>query len=276
MPLGRNWKDAPVETCVCKISSGGKIAADEHAGESTVPSEDHINLKIMSKQKNRTTNPTQYGKPKRSPAEKCIRSVALGRSLVIRMCPEWEKVQRATTIITILRWTCAQAVSMYSNRITVKTTDGKTHVLVADSTGITTTGKGRWIELKWNVKCNFIKLHILADEKSQKILAFRITDTGRGDTKNLPSMLDCALERLGVPLEDRSIEPAVAIQVNDIPADENSIETITEYMCDCSCCQTISREWRVSRVGKPPVAIIRGDGWYDSREAFSHYRKRGV
>ena len=57
---------------------------------------------------------------------------------------------------------------------------------MADSTGITTTGKGRWIEPKWNVKCNFIKLHILADEESQKILAFRITDTGGGDAKNLP------------------------------------------------------------------------------------------
>ena len=38
--------------------------------------------------------------------------------------------------------------------------DGKTHVLMADSTGITTTDKGRWIELKWNIKCSFIKLHI--------------------------------------------------------------------------------------------------------------------
>ena len=36
------------------------------------------------------TNPTRYGQSKRPPAEKYTRSVALGRSLVIRMCPEWE------------------------------------------------------------------------------------------------------------------------------------------------------------------------------------------
>ena len=50
----------------------------------------HMNLKIVLIPKDRITNPTRYGKPKRSPAEKDARSVALGRSLVIRMCPEWE------------------------------------------------------------------------------------------------------------------------------------------------------------------------------------------
>ena len=49
-----------------------------------------MNLKIVLIQKDRIANPTRYGKPKRPPAEKDIMSVALGRSLVIRMCPEWE------------------------------------------------------------------------------------------------------------------------------------------------------------------------------------------
>ena len=177
--------------------------------------------------------------------------------------------------VTIWRRTCAQAVSIGGDRITVRTAD-KTHVLVADSTGITTTGKGRWIGLRWNVKCSFIKLHILADEDSQKILAFRITDTGGGDAKNMPEMLDQALDRLGVPLEDRGADPAVEVEVDSVPADENTVETITEYVCDCGCCQRVASERRVAKVKKPPVAILRGDGGYDSREAFSHCRKRGV
>ena len=49
----------------------------------------HMNLKIMSRQKDSTANPARYGKPKRTSAEKDARSVALGRSPVIRMCPEW-------------------------------------------------------------------------------------------------------------------------------------------------------------------------------------------
>lgn len=49
-----------------------------------------MKLKIMSKQKDRTANPTRYGKPKRTSAKKDIRSVTLGRSLVIKMDPNWE------------------------------------------------------------------------------------------------------------------------------------------------------------------------------------------
>ena len=159
--------------------------------------------------------------------------MALGRSLVIRMGPEWEnqldemniskrgrpfaypdllmggiayirhvlgeglrvieghvdamlgKRMKGPDHVTIWRRTCAQAVSMQDDRITIRMTTGKTHVLVAGHIGTTTTSKGRRIELKRNVKCNFIKLHILADEESQKILAFRITDASGCDAKNL-------------------------------------------------------------------------------------------
>ena len=47
-----------------------------------------MNLKIISRQKNRTANLTRYDKPKRTSAEKDARSVVLGRSLVIRMDPD--------------------------------------------------------------------------------------------------------------------------------------------------------------------------------------------
>ena len=75
--------------------------------------------------------------------------------------------------MTVWRPTCAQAVSIKCDHISMKITDSKMYVLVADSTGITATGKGKWRDLKWNIKCNFIKLHILADEESQKILEIR-------------------------------------------------------------------------------------------------------
>ncbi len=162
--------------------------------------------------------------------------------------------------VTIWRRTCAQAVSIEGNRITVETTDGKTHVLLADSTGITTTGKGRWIEIKWKVKCNFIKLHILAEEESRNILAFRVTDRSGGDAKNLPGMLDEALNKLGVPPGDRSEEPAASVEVESAPAEENTVEMITDYVCDCGCRRPILRERRTAKVERPPVAMLRADG----------------
>ena len=186
------------------------------------------------------------------------------------------------------------------SRVAIKATAGKTHVLVADSTGIATTGKGRQMELKWDVKCNFIKLHILADEESQKILAFRITDTSGGDAQSLPAMPDQALNKLGAPLEDGGAgqaasgtateaaatgtappedggaESVASVEVDSVPADENTLVTTTEFMCDCGCCQTVATERRVTKVAKPPAAIVRADGGYDSRGVFSHCKKRGV
>lgn len=150
-----------------------------------------MNLRVLSGRKDRTTNPTRYGKPKRSSSEQDARSIALGRSLVIKLDPDWEvqleemnrskrgwpfvypdllmgsiaylrymigkgvritqgvtdkmlgKCVKGPDHVTIWRRTCAQAVSIEGNHITIKTADDKMHILVADSTGITTTGKGR-------------------------------------------------------------------------------------------------------------------------------------
>lgn len=83
-----------------------------------------------------------------------------------------DKCMNGPEHVTTWRRTCAQAVSIEDDRITMKTTVDKMHVLVADSTGISATDKSRWIDLKRN-----FKLHILTDGKSQKIMTFHDTDT---------------------------------------------------------------------------------------------------
>ncbi|MBI1657238.1 MAG: hypothetical protein IS632_00455 [Thaumarchaeota archaeon] len=89
----------------------------------------------------------------------------------------------------------------------------------------------------------------MADEVFQKILAFHITDTSEGDAKNLPGMLDQTLNRLGIPLEYRSAEPAVSMEVDGTPTDENTVETVTEHVCDCSCCRRVAWSARVGNAG---------------------------
>ena len=292
---------------------------------------------------NRKANPTRYNKSKYTSAQIDAKYEALGRSIVLRLDPEWDvqltemnrskrgrpfkysdlmmgsiaylrytlgKSLRITEglaramlwnsetpdHVTIWRRTCAKSVTIQGNKIKIDTKDDKTYVLMADSTGVTTTGKGRWIEFKWDIKCSYIKMHILVEEESQKILAFRLTDIRGGDAQNLPGMLDEALEKLGVPLEDRTAEPSVpaeatgsgpteeaavsetgvSVHATSTPAEESSMETITEYVCACGCGETAATERKAARVKKPPVAILKGDGGYDSRDAFSHCRKRGV
>jgi len=56
--------------------------------------------------------------------------------------------------------------------------------VVVDSTGLTTTNKGSYIEDKWKKeKRKFIKLHIMADRKTKKIVGFRVTSERTGDSK---------------------------------------------------------------------------------------------
>ena len=72
-----------------------------------------------------------------------------------------------------------------------------------------------------------------------------------GDGKNLPGMLDEALEKLGVPLENRHEEPEMSVEVTSEPADENSTETITKYECDCGCGQVVATERKATKVKNP-------------------------
>ena len=54
-----------------------------------------------------------------------------------------------------------RAICTEGNRATVETADGKTRVPAADSTGITTTCRGRWTEIMRKVKRS-LKLRISA------------------------------------------------------------------------------------------------------------------
>ena len=88
-------------------------------------------------------------------------------------------------------------------------------------------------------------------------------------------MLDEALNKLGVPLDGRNEDPAASVEVESVPAEENTVEMVTDFVCDCGCRQPILRERRTVKLERPPVALLRADGGYDSYEVFSHCKKRG-
>ena len=57
--------------------------------------------------------------------------------------------------------------------------DNQAHIVVrvvVDSTGMKNTNRGEWIQVKWNVKKGFFKLHILVDLDTRRILAFALSD----------------------------------------------------------------------------------------------------
>jgi len=62
--------------------------------------------------------------------------------------------------------------------------------IVADSTGLSTTRKGSYIEAMWRrEKRKFVKLHILADPKTKKIVGFRVTTERTRDGRKFSPMV---------------------------------------------------------------------------------------
>jgi len=70
--------------------------------------------------------------------------------------------------------------------------------LIVDSSGLSTTRKGAYIEKMWRKqKRKFVKLHIAVDEKTKKIVEFRVTGSRTADTKKFPPLVKGAAKKKG-------------------------------------------------------------------------------
>lgn len=69
--------------------------------------------------------------------------------------------------------------------------------VIADSTGLSVSNKGSYIEDRWKrEKRRYVKLHILADKKTGKIKGFRVTSEKTGDTgKFVPLVKEVSSKR---------------------------------------------------------------------------------
>ena len=101
--------------------------------------------------------------------------------------------------------------------------------VVVDSTGLSTTNKGQYIEAMWRKeKRKFVKLHIVADKKTGKIVGFRVTSEKTGETrKYVPMVREVARKKRIASvyadaaydsrrnfnlLRERGIEPAIKLK----------------------------------------------------------------
>ena len=102
---------------------------------------------------------------------------------------------------------------------------------IVDSTGLTTTTKGAYIEDKWKKeKRKYVKLHILADRKTRKIAGFRVTSEHTGDSKKFVPLVKEVSKKKKIEkayadtaydarrnfnlLDDLEIEPAIKTRKN--------------------------------------------------------------
>lgn len=87
--------------------------------------------------------------------------------------------------------------------------------MIIDGTGIVPSTRGEWIRHKWKVRRGFIRFSILVDADTRKVLAFVITDETVGESPQLPSMLDDALKKLGIPADPAKRTNQVVILMAD-------------------------------------------------------------
>ena len=89
-------------------------------------------------------------------------------------------------------------ISRRINRLNIKINDDDKSslqhddyfVIVIDSTGIKVSNRGEWIRPKWNVKRNYLKIHVAVDLKKKRILSLQVTSEQVHDGKVLPQLID--------------------------------------------------------------------------------------
>ena len=64
-------------------------------------------------------------------------------------------------------------------------------VIAMDSTGIKVTNRGQWMREKWDVrKKGYLKIHVVVNVKTKKILVMKVTDEHVHDGKVLPELVE--------------------------------------------------------------------------------------
>ena len=112
--------------------------------------------------------------------------------------------------------------------------DDEPITVIVDSSGLSTTNKGSYIEDKWKKeKRKYVKLHLVADKKTKKIVGFRVTSEKTGDSKKfIPLVKDVVKRKRKVAkayadraydarknfnlLREEKIEPAIRLRKNAI------------------------------------------------------------
>ena len=70
-------------------------------------------------------------------------------------------------------------------------------ILAADATGLKRHNRGEWMRVKWKVRRGFVKMHVLVDTQTMKILALSVTDDSVGDSTMFGSLLGQHVDAVG-------------------------------------------------------------------------------
>ena len=154
-------------------------------------------------------------------------------------------------------------VSITGSKVVATTPDGAKHVFWAtDGSGLKVDNRGEWIRKKWKVRRGFVKMHVLMDVDTGRVLSIRITTEKVGDPKMFVPLLDDALEAAAAGGDTAGCGPQTA----EDPA----------RAAPAAGGADANRNCKEDAPGKPPEISILGDGAYASREIHQACADRNV
>ena len=88
-------------------------------------------------------------------------------------------------------------VSTYQGGMITVSDPTHSRILAADATGLKQHNRGEWMGKKWRVKRGFVKLHVMVDTQTMKIVALSVTDESVGDVAEFRSLLGQSMNAIG-------------------------------------------------------------------------------
>ena len=88
-------------------------------------------------------------------------------------------------------------VSTYRSGVITVSDPKHSRILAADMTGLKQHNRGEWMGKKWRVKRGFVKLHVMVDTQTMKIVALSVTDESVADVTEFCSLLGQSMDAIG-------------------------------------------------------------------------------
>ena len=126
--------------------------------------------------------------------------------------------------------------------------EGESITIAVDSSGVTPSTRSEWIRFKWKMRRGFIKLHVMIDADTLKVISFTVTSEKVGDATQFKALLDMALKN-------------IMVECGTYNRRGNMISAIT------GAATSMAHKIRIEMLG---------DAAYDSREIFKALRQAGV
>ena len=169
---------------------------------------------------------------------------------------------------TIWRRINKMDVTSVDDTVEVRSKNGMLR-LIPDGTGLAPSTRSEWIHHKHKVKRGWIRLSVMVDHDTMKVLAFRVTDERIGDSPQFEGLLEDSLKCLGIDADE--LRKNAQNQRDGAAGGEGrrQPQRASDVM------EKALKATDVTEIQELLIAAM-GDGGYDTRIIYSLCKKLGI